>query len=89
MLHLLLKKACCCYPIQKIDTYFCILHILLVAGGAVPVKGERAMKRVCKSSAVCVTFGLGLLAATVLPAKCVLVLVALALVLVGCSCVKY
>lgn len=46
------------------------------------------MRRSCKAGAVCAAFGIGLLSATVLPSKCVLVLVALALVLTGCSCAK-
>ncbi len=46
------------------------------------------MTRTCKTGVTCVAFGAGLLAATILPTKCVLVLLAFALISVGCSCSK-
>jgi hypothetical protein len=49
---------------------------------AIPVK-----KRSC-TGAVCAAFGTGLLTATILPTKFVLVLVAVALIVAGCSCNK-
>lgn len=59
------------------------------SGGATPNEGGFAVKRACRVGATCTAFGIGLLTATILPAKCVLVLVALALVLSGCSALKY
>ncbi len=41
-----------------------------------------------KTGVTCAAFGAGLLTATILPAKFVLVLVALVLVISGCSCTK-
>ncbi len=46
------------------------------------------MRNTCKTGVTCAAFGVGLLAATILPSKCVLVLVALALIVAGCSCSK-
>ena len=44
-----------------------------------------SVKRKCSTGLYCAAFGVGLLAATICPPQLMLVLVAAALVLVGCS----
>lgn len=46
------------------------------------------MKKGSCTGVVCTAFGAGLLTATILPTKFVLVLVAVALIVAGCSCNK-
>lgn len=46
------------------------------------------MRNACKTGVTCAAFGAGLLTATILPTKFVLVLVAVALIITGCSCAK-
>ena len=65
------------------------MHILLVQGATMSDETEAtAVKKRSCTGAVCAAFGTGLLTATILPTKFVLVLVAVALIVAGCSCNK-
>ena len=62
---------------------------MLIVDTGTTVIGRRGMtfvmKRRCGTGFLCAAFGVGLLAATVCPPQLMLVLVAAALVVVGCS----